>query len=287
MPCIVFIIPTKDRRPLLARAVDSVRAQGGMWRAIIVDDGSTDDTPVFLKTLSGDSRFNVIRNATNRGVNIARNVALKRLMPGEWGFLLDDDDLVLPGAVETMAKKISQLPPEVLYTLFNTRIRTATGEYDGGYQFSAGSEAYHDLSYREVILKAGFRGDAKPALSSELVRHGYLFAEDVNGFESEFNARLARDGRGIRCFPDQVAYIDQAHGEERLSDTAAVRDPASFVRVHIRMLRDHAAFLTSHPVLLRQRSLSGLRVALRARDFRALSIFAGYWLKSFLLRVRE
>ena len=44
------IIPTRDRATLVVRAIDSVLAQTlAPRRVIVVDDGSTDETPEVLK----------------------------------------------------------------------------------------------------------------------------------------------------------------------------------------------------------------------------------------------
>jgi glycosyltransferase involved in cell wall biosynthesis len=281
MTRIVLIIPTKNRRELLERAVKSILAQGGEWRAVIVNDGSTDDTNTYLDALGLDLRFSIIYNSKSMGVNVARNKALAILAPGEWGFFLDDDDTLLPGALTKMCTRISELPSHIEYCFFNSHIVTPRETFSGGYQFT-GSEVIHDPSYLEVITKAKLRGDCKPAIAESLFAKGYRFAEDVNGFESEFNALVARDGVGIRFCREEITCIDQAHGMERLSDTAALRDPAAFVRVHRRMLRDHAALLDKHPGLLRTRALAGCKVALRARDPFALMFFLSAWARSML-----
>lgn len=272
MPRIVVILPTKNRRPLLERAIESVRAQEGDWRIIIVNDGSTDDTRNFLETVSHDARVRVITLSSSKGVNAARNAALHTLSDGEWGFLLDDDDLLLPSAIMCMQQRIAQTPSRYEYIFFNTRIHAPHRTYVGGYQHAEGEE-YHDPTYLEVITKSGLKGDCKPAISAKLIARGYRFAEDVNGFESEFNALVARDGIGIRFYRDQVAHIDQAHGLERLSDTAAVRNPNAFVRVHLRMMKDHRELLREHSALRFARAREGVRVSLRAHDALAVRRF--------------
>lgn len=279
---IVVIMPTKDRHSLLERAVESICSQVGDWRAVVVNDGSCDNTHEYLDRLAAsDSRFRILHNETNRGVNFSRNRALAELAEEEWGFLLDDDDLLLPGAIEQMVSRIKTLPAHIEYIFFNTRIRTSRETFSGGYQFGASTDAHVDPSYYDVFTKAGLRGDCKPALSWSLVAKKYRFAEDVNGFESEFNALVARDGIGIRYCRDEVVLVDQSHDQERLSNTAMVRDPASFVRVHVRMLKGHAALLRQYPALLRARAKAGIKIAFRAHDVRAVILFALFWLKSF------
>jgi len=84
-----IIIPTYNRAHTLMRALDSVVAQTDQdIDIIVVDDGSTDDTP----TLVTSRYLNVTYiNQHNRGVSAARNTGIKQAK-GEWIALLDSDD---------------------------------------------------------------------------------------------------------------------------------------------------------------------------------------------------
>jgi glycosyltransferase involved in cell wall biosynthesis len=64
-------IPTRNRRPLLARAIASVRQQTHEnIQIIVVDDGSTDDTPEYLRDLSAqEPRLIVLHTETPRGAS--------------------------------------------------------------------------------------------------------------------------------------------------------------------------------------------------------------------------
>ena len=94
LPSISVILPTFDRARTLGAAVDSILDQdvGGV-ETIVVDDGSTDDTPALL--VAYGERIRVMRQA-NRGVSAARNAGI-RAAEGELIALLDSDDRWLPG----------------------------------------------------------------------------------------------------------------------------------------------------------------------------------------------
>ncbi|HDI58775.1 MAG TPA: glycosyltransferase [Desulfobacteraceae bacterium] len=88
------ILPTYNRAGWLAEAVDSVLGQEyAAFELIVVDDGSSDETPQVLAAY-GD-RLRVLR-LENGGVSRARNrgVAVSR---GELLAFLDSDDLWQPG----------------------------------------------------------------------------------------------------------------------------------------------------------------------------------------------
>lgn len=91
------VIPVYNRATMLREAVDSVLAQ--TWRpieTIIVDDGSTDDTPAIEAELCQrhPGTVRVLRQA-NAGPGAARQLGLESAR-GEFIQFLDSDDLLLP-----------------------------------------------------------------------------------------------------------------------------------------------------------------------------------------------
>lgn len=98
---ISVVLPTYNRAPLLPRAINSVLRQSvSDWELIIVDDGSTDDTPQVLARIQ-DARVSWCRHDKNRGVTAAKNTGLDRIR-GAWFTLLDSDDEMTPDALEVM-----------------------------------------------------------------------------------------------------------------------------------------------------------------------------------------
>lgn len=103
-------IPTKNRLPLLQRAVQSVRAQTHEALEIIVaDDGSDDGTPAWLAQLQReDARVRFFHHAQSLGAPAARNRAI-RSARGEWVTGLDDDDQFLPDRVAQLLAHAARL----------------------------------------------------------------------------------------------------------------------------------------------------------------------------------
>lgn len=90
-PLVSVVIPTFNRAHLIRRALDSVLAQTYKnLDIIVVDDASTDDTEVVIRSYE-DSRIRYVRLEHNRGGSAARNVGL-RLSKGEYIAFLDSDD---------------------------------------------------------------------------------------------------------------------------------------------------------------------------------------------------
>ena len=99
-PTVSIIIPAWNGARTLAEALASVREQTFRdFQAIVVDDGSTDDTAVIARRFcESDPRFSMISQA-NGGVSVARNNGIRHT-DGPWIAFLDADDLWLPGKLE-------------------------------------------------------------------------------------------------------------------------------------------------------------------------------------------
>ncbi|WDP93391.1 MAG: glycosyltransferase family 2 protein [Desulfobacter sp.] len=87
------IIPTYNRAHVLARALDSVLAQEyNPVEVVVVDDGSTDQTPALLAGYG--ERIRVLTQP-NKGVSAARNLGIRKSR-GAFIALLDSDDAWTP-----------------------------------------------------------------------------------------------------------------------------------------------------------------------------------------------
>jgi len=102
------VIPTYNRRRLLARAVDSVLAQTvPVDEIIVVDDGSNDGTAEMLAERYGERVIHVYQ--ANAGVSAARNRGLA-MARGGFIALLDSDDLWLPRKNELQLEWLARHP---------------------------------------------------------------------------------------------------------------------------------------------------------------------------------
>jgi glycosyltransferase involved in cell wall biosynthesis len=105
------IIPAYNCAGTIAEAIDSVTAQQAEGvEIIVVDDGSTDETPRLLEKY-GDS-IRVIHQ-TNGGLCAARNAGLA-VAKGEFIALLDADDVWLGGRLERTVSALARNPRAVL-----------------------------------------------------------------------------------------------------------------------------------------------------------------------------
>lgn len=95
--------------PYITEAVESVLASSYVdFQFVIVNDGSTDDTTAYLKTLA-DSRIHLIENDRNMGIARAANVGLMHCS-GEYIVRFDADDIMHPHRIERSVAFLNDHP---------------------------------------------------------------------------------------------------------------------------------------------------------------------------------
>ncbi|MEQ9668756.1 glycosyltransferase family 2 protein [Coleofasciculus sp. G2-EDA-02] len=108
---LTIVITTYNRLSLLQRAVESALSQTLPCEVIVADDGSSDGTEAYIRSL-GD-RVVYHRNPVNLGHCATMNAAV-RLAQGDWIKPIDDDDYLAPNCIEELTKAIARYPQAVL-----------------------------------------------------------------------------------------------------------------------------------------------------------------------------
>jgi hypothetical protein len=98
-PLVTILLCTRDRADVLPRTLAAAQAQSWPCEVLVVDDGSTDATPILLGQRPG-VRF--VRRARSQGkaAALAAGIAAAR---GTAVLVLDEGDQLLPGAVRVLA----------------------------------------------------------------------------------------------------------------------------------------------------------------------------------------
>ncbi len=123
-PLVSVIIPTYNRAHLIEGAIGSVLQQDyGPLEIIVVDDGSTDNTPELMLRKYPQVSFARQRNS---GPSAARNHGI-RLSSGEIIMFLDSDDTWLPGKVRRQVELLQDAGPSVPCCISNAILRDADG----------------------------------------------------------------------------------------------------------------------------------------------------------------
>lgn len=219
VPIITVVIPTHNRAALLFEAVRSVLDQGFSDREIIVvDDGSTDETPAVAGAFGDAIRY--VRQE-NRGPGAARNHGI-RLARGRYVAFLDSDDLFLPGKLAAQVACFEERPETGL-------VYTACRVIDDGGQGTP--ETYPAYLFGPVYLDIAF-GCSLPT-PSVMVRADVLaetggFSEQLRWAEDlDLWRRIARR-HPIVALKDALTAVRRHSGNRRPDPTPVIRDVLSF-----------------------------------------------------------
>jgi len=133
LPLVSVTIATYNRADLLPRALESVLSQDFQdLELIVVDDGSTDDTPQVVARFA-DPRVRYIRFAENRGIGAARHAGVEAAR-GDLVAFNDSDDVWAPGKLTYMVSLFERYPSvDIMFSDFRN-INVQGGSAGFGFQ---------------------------------------------------------------------------------------------------------------------------------------------------------
>lgn len=246
MPMVSVIIPTYNLGPYLRESLDSVLGQDSSdIEVIVVDDGSTDDTPRLLASY-GD-RIRVI-HADHAGCAAARNVGLAHAR-GRWIAFHDADDVAEPHRISTSLAFL-QAHPEMDAVFFNGKrmgiagapaARVVPREFAGRLLDPGCLFAGYCVYYQGALVPRELFAAAGPFDAT------YLVEPDL-----EYAYRLFTRCRAT--FVDEVVFQYRWHATNMTRDRLSVREelvrildqlptrsPAAVAQIGERVLRRRAA----------------------------------------------
>ena len=148
-----IIVPVYNTAPYLKQCLDSIFQQETEFSFFvsIVDDGSTDNSSALLDdyhaSLQGSSHYSntEIIHQTNQGPSAARNAALRNIR-GKFIMFVDSDDMLLPGAIQTLMNVAILSGADI-----------SEGNFDGGpaHGFAWG-KVYRSELFRHVHFPPGY-----------------------------------------------------------------------------------------------------------------------------------
>ena len=97
-PDISVVVPTRNREALVSRLLAQLvlgLEAGPTYEVVVVDEGSSDDTPALLARLADAGQVRVVRHDVPRGLPAARNAGAA-VASGRYLAWIDDDDLTSP-----------------------------------------------------------------------------------------------------------------------------------------------------------------------------------------------
>lgn len=116
MPFFSIVIPAYKNADYLEACVGSIRRQSFVdWEAIVVVDGSPDDSSAIATRLAeSDRRVRVIDKPVNEGTHLARRSGVLAA-EGSYIYLLDADDQLPDGALDALASALAVTDADMLH----------------------------------------------------------------------------------------------------------------------------------------------------------------------------
>jgi glycosyltransferase involved in cell wall biosynthesis len=108
-PAFSVVIPAYNATETVGATIESVLGQTrDDFELIVVDDGSSDETPEIVRSFQTDPRVRLIEQA-NQGTAGARNTGAAEA-GGDWVSFLDNDDLWMPAYLERIGEALESTP---------------------------------------------------------------------------------------------------------------------------------------------------------------------------------
>lgn len=187
-----LIIPAYNRGDLIAQTLQSVFDQSTPFdEIIVVDDGSTDDTPCVLKRF--ENRVKVIRTE-NQGVQHARNTGVAAALHERVVFC-DSDDLLDPDYVQVVSQWLEKHQDiDVTYCNFST-FGARPWFSDRYFSAPAGyfDDAYLDDGFYTNIPDLYIRSIRYPTMWVTGMTVRKKFYEEIGGFNPDLNKIVTED----------------------------------------------------------------------------------------------
>lgn len=205
---VTAVMPTYNKAAYVRAAIDSVVAQTfGDWELIVVDDGSTDDTPSVLATFS-DPRIRVFTLPSNVGRSAARNHALRRAR-GRYIAICDSDDVSAPTRFERHVTFLESHPD---VAIVSAHLQAFTRSSTARVMFPLD---HASIRRRFALGKMGLAHGASMIRAECFLQLG-LYCEDLPSAEdfellNRFSARYQ-----CRTLPEVLLDYRQAQGLARI-----------------------------------------------------------------------
>jgi len=204
------VIPTYNRAHVLGRAIQSVLNQ--VWAGVeivVVDDASTD--PAVRTVVSQYRGVRYVAQERNMGPSAARNRGLMEARH-PWVIMLDDDDELLPSALERISATIERYPHYERYSVFQ-------------FAHANGKLRADSLVVRlQDYLNGGIKGDFVPVIQRRIfLERGYSYPDNRAGAEHLLWWTVAMT-EGIPSFAEKVAKLNTDAPNRLTSVDAQVRN---------------------------------------------------------------
>ncbi len=205
-PFFSVIIPTYNRAHLIGQTIETVFRQGYQdYEVIVVDDGSTDDTPSALASYKDRIR---VFTQPNAGPGVARNLGIQNAR-GRYVAFLDSDDFWFPWTLSTYAAVIEKYQTVSLITAKKPPFQDATQPTLNQSAVSLQAEYYRDwLDYYAGPACGSWIGLGGAVASAESLRRiGGFFEDRMNMEDLDLLMRLGTEPGYVQVLSPAVISL--------------------------------------------------------------------------------
>ncbi len=270
------IIPTYNRSGLIARAIKSaLAAMSPGDEVLVIDDGSTDETPAVVRQFGDAVRYIRIENsgqsaARNQGIRSARCPLVT---------MLDDDDEWMPDKLE-LQRKVMDTFPEVVFCFCNQLLKFSDGRISHdllsilrddqrvgsvdapknlgeilgpGVPFSSiaglpkGRADFniHVGDMYPILMEVFYAQNSAVMVRKELAGASYRYDEDLHNMDdTECFARLSKLGPAAYLDCELVEYF--MHGGPRITHASEIYHMTTRITLLQRIWGADERFLKTH-----------------------------------------
>jgi glycosyltransferase involved in cell wall biosynthesis len=203
--CLSVVVPCYNEAATVVAVLRRVLASRYTGEVVVVDDGSTDDTPAALATLD-DSRLRVIRQPANRGKGAAlRRGFAEATLP--FVVIQDADEEYDPDDYAVLLAPLLDGRADVV---FGSRFHNSRPHRVLYYWHSVGNRVLTTLSNMVTDLNLTDMESCYKMFRQEVLA-GIDLEEDRFGVEPELTAKVARGG--WRIYEVGISYAGRTYAE--------------------------------------------------------------------------
>jgi glycosyltransferase EpsH len=210
MPKISVIIPAYNVEKYIEKTLKSLKDQTFKdFEAIIINDGSTDNTEKIIKEVLQDTKFQwKLINQENQGVSVARNKGIIE-SKGEYICFLDGDDYYHPTFLEKMYNKAKEKNYDVVfcnYSLVNENGKTIR-EPKQKKEFFGIELTGEEVLKQTLIGHVYILVDSYICKKKLLNEHNILYTKGcTNGEDTEFCMKVFFHAKLVNSVPEKLVY---------------------------------------------------------------------------------
>ena len=189
LPLVSIIVPSYNHAAYVEKAIDSIISQDyPHFELIIIDDGSSDNSPQLLQQLQQKYGF-ILECNDNQGLAKTLNRGIQHYAKGKYYTFCASDDYWLPGKLSKQVKFMEENPDyamvygkAIMIDSFDNKLESDTIERNKG--FKGGS------IFKEIIM-IDFHPPVNYLLKTEVIKELGYYREHIWAEDFDMNLKIA------------------------------------------------------------------------------------------------